>query len=116
MWLQAMKAVLAIGGVVSVLAYAVYVGVCMLQGYEPPALLSAYSQSSIWVMISSVVVCSVLILAIIVLGLCSKRQASDDDDEPWGTVVHDFTGLGGPMMPHVPDYAEQARPRAAQVD
>ena len=96
--------------------YPVYAGVSVLLGTESIPLMEHYSGSTILIFGAISTVCLVILYAIVILALKSKGSwDADDDDEPWGTIVHDFTGHGSPMMPYIPDVAITVQPRSVQA-
>lgn len=106
---------LSLFGLTVLLGYPVYAGVSILLGAESIPLMEHYSSSTILILGAISTVSFIILYAIVILALKSKGSWGADDDEPWGTIVHDFTGHGGPMMPYIPDGVSAVQPRSVQA-
>ena len=96
--------------------YIIYAGVRVLLGATPVPLLEHVSNGMILTLAGMTTFAVVAILLAIGLSSKAKRTSDiDDDDESWGTIVHDFTGHGSPRMPYVPDLGVIKTPGRTQA-
>lgn len=96
--------------------YIIYAGVRVLLEATPVPLLEHASNGMILTLAGMTTLAVVAILLVIFLPSKSKQTSGiDDDDEPWGTIVHDFTGHGSPRMPYVPDLGVIKTPGRTQA-